>query len=487
MKPLALLRAASLTTLLSGAAVCAGADNNDAGEKSDKKILAAKADKPAKMDKQARQNPPVDPYKPVDNPAPVDLSQPLSLDQALKIGLQNQNTLGIAQNQVEAARARVTQSRGSYYPQIAPSYSYSSQVTTQRFNGVTQTGTVESGVTQIAARQLIFDMGKREENVLISKYNARSAELNVLDTRQVIISNISTAYFDLMRQKELVKVAEANAARAKTTLEYTQAAADAGTVARKDILQAQADLDNALVSAIIARNNVRLAQTTLKSTMGVLSSEQVLVPDAAPDAPSATPDPLTAADYTKLAFDARPDLKREVASIDANRHNVKIANIEAGFQVQADITEGYRIDPVPGENRSFNTTFSYPLFDGGSTRAAVRQAKANLEQSRRQLDLTRQNVQLDVEQSFLTREEARVRIGAAEAAVKAARLNYDAALAAQREGAVTGTILDVITAQAQLVTAETNAVQALFDFYTNDARLKRAIGKNDPYLPTGGK
>jgi outer membrane protein TolC len=37
----------------------------------------------------------------------------------------------------------------------------------------------------------------------------------------------------------------------------------------------------------------------------------------------------------------------------------------------------------------------------------------------------------------------------------------------------------VITAQTSLVQAEINNVQALYNFYTNDARLTRALGQAD--------
>jgi outer membrane protein len=260
---------------------------------------------------------------------------------------------------------------------------------------------------------------------------------------------------------------------------------EAGAAPRKDILQAQADYDNAQVQLIQARNDVRLAAVNLKNAMGILTQTPIMTPDTPLEPPSSEPDTRTVADYLKMAFDARPDLKRELASINANRHSVKAANIHAGLMVQADITEGYRIDPDPGENRVFTTTFSYPLFDAGATRAQVREAKASLEQARQQLELTRQSIQLEVEQAYLLREEARVRIGAAQTALRAARENYTAATEALKEGA--GTIIDVITAQTQLVTAETNAVQAIYDFYTADARLKRAIGDNDPYLAEGRK
>jgi len=411
----------------------------------------------------------------------IDLSQPLTLERAIRIGLRNQPALAIAEEQRMASRARVTRSLASYYPQITPTFEYSNQRST--ISG--QTGTFEQRVAQIGLRQLLFDTGLREANVASSRYSARASEYNVLDVRQNIIVNITTSYFELLRRKELVRVQEASVERARTTLEATRAAVEAGAAPRKDILQAQADYDNAQVQLIQARNDVRLAAVNLKNAMGILTQTPIITPDTPLEPPPSEPDTRTVADYLKMAFDARPDLKRELASINANRHSVKAANIHAGLMVQADITEGYRIDPDPGENRVFTTIFSYPLFDAGATRAQIREAKASLEQARQQLELTRQSIQLEVEQAYLLREEARVRIGAAQTALRAARENYTAATEALKEGA--GTIIDVITAQTQLVTAETNAVQAIYDFYTADARLKRAIGDNDPYLAEGRK
>jgi outer membrane protein len=414
---------------------------------------------------------------------PVDLSQPLSLDKAIRIALEHQNTLGIAKSQVESARAGITRAQAQYYPSVSPSYSYSSSLTSQRFNGQQQTGTVESSVTQIGASMLLFDMGKREQNVALSRASAQAAQFNVLDTRQGIIENVAVAYYELKRRKELVRVSDASVERASKTLEAVTESEKAGAAPKKDVLQAQADYENAKVQQLQANNDVRIGQTQLKNAMGILSNQPVLVEEEPLPPPPSTPDTKTTTDYLQMAFNNRPDLKRDTANINANRRNVNIANINAGFQVQATIDEGYRVDPSPGENRTFGTTFSYPLFDAGAARAAVRQSKANLEQSRLQLDLERQQIQLTVEQAWLTREEARASIGATQSALAAARNNYDAAETAYREGA--GTILDVVTAQAQLVTAETNAVQSIYNFYTSDAQLKRAIGVNDTY--PGGK
>jgi outer membrane protein len=430
---------------------------------------------PARAAENAQQKPPVQPQ----NPTPPDLSKPLGIEDLIRIGLENQNTLGIAQFQLDAARARVTQARAAYYPSVAPLFEYQNSLTS--IGG--RATRIDQGVTSIGLRQLIFDMGKREENVAASRYAEKATVFNVLDARQAVIVNVSTAYYELLRRKELVRVAESSVQRAKTTLDATTAFVEAGTAPKKDILQAQADYDNAQVQLSVARNDVRIANTSLKSAMGLLTPLPIIVQENPLPAPPPEPDTLGAQTYITRAYQARPDLRREAEFINSDRRQVNIAKINAGFQIQADVTEGYRIDPNPGENRTFGTTFSYPLFDAGATRAAVRVAKANYEQSKKQLDLTKQNIQQDVETSYLTREESRLRFGAAQSALEAAKKNFEAATAAQKEGA--GTIIDVITAQTALVTAETNAVQAIYDYYTSDARLRRATGENDPYIARG--
>lgn len=425
-----------------------------------------------------------DKREPRQQPQPVDLSQPLDLERAIQIGLQNQPSIGISRSGVDLSKARLTQALASYYPSIAPTYSYTAEKTSQTFNGVKQTGTVESSITQIGAQMLLFDTFKREENVLASKYGVKSSEFQVYDTRQVVIENIATSWYEVMRQRELVRVAESSVDRAKTTLDATRAFVQAGTAPAKDTLQAEADYNNAQFQLIVAQNNVRLAAVNLKNAMGIISMTPITLPAGLPPRPADEHDTKTSGDYLKIAFARRLDLKRGAASIDEQRHDVKIAQINAGPVIQSSITEGYRIDPDPGENRVFSASFSYPLFDAGNTRAAVRQQKALLEQARLQYEQTRQQIQLDVENAWVGREEARDQIASTDLAVKAAQKNFEAATASRKEGA--GTIIDVITAQNALVTAETNAVQAIFNYYVADARLKRSIADNDPY-PGGYK
>ena len=90
----------------------------------------------------------------------LSLNKPLSLDRAIRIGLLRQNTIAIAQTQIDVARNRLVQARSSYFPQVTPSFQYQNNLspgqrtlfTTTTTGGTT--GTTTSGITQsVTGRQ----------------------------------------------------------------------------------------------------------------------------------------------------------------------------------------------------------------------------------------------------------------------------------------------------------------------------------------------
>ncbi|MCS7309649.1 MAG: TolC family protein, partial [Armatimonadetes bacterium] len=190
-------------------------------------------------------------------------------------------------------------------------------------------------------------------------------------------------------------------------------------------------------------------------------------------------------EYLQQAFAQRPDYQRQRLSSEVQRLNVRLAQIEAGLQLQGDFVYGRRIDPDPGDTRSLSVTATYPLFDGGAARASVREAKAGYDSALQQLEQLKLSVRLDVEQAYLSRAEAQERLNAARKALEAARVNYEAALESRKEGV--SSLIEVINAQVALVNAETNFVQAIYDLLAADARLQRAVGKDYAFSEGGGQ
>ncbi len=429
-------------------------------------------------------------------PVDVDVSRPLTLDRAIAIGLQRQDSIGIVQAQTEAADARLVQARSSYYPQITPSFSYQDSVSPgRRFtnsNTLTGgTGTTTSTVGSltsvskrlgIVAQQNIYDSGRREANVGLSRRSLFASQYALGDERQIVVLNVTQSYYNLLRNIELVRVDQESVRRAETTLEAITAEVAVGNAAQSDTLQAESDLANARVALLQVQNDVNTSQATLKNAMGVVTSNPLVLADNKVAPPDTNPDKIGLEKYVQLAYSNRLDVKEQQERIYAQGYSVRLAKINNGVTVNANIAEGYAFQSTEGEDRTVSVSVSYPLFDGGLTRAAVRENKAVLVQEQRQLDLLEQNVRLNVEQSYLIRELSRQRVVAAGVAVNAGQLNYNAALEKQRNGLIN--ILDVINAQVQLVNAEVSLVQANYDYYIADAQLLRSVGVNDPgYLP----
>jgi outer membrane protein len=439
---------------------------------------------------------------------PEDLAaQPLTLARAIDLALQLQPDVAAAQANREASEQRVTQAQANYYPNVSPTYNYRSQYTfgtrNQFINGVVipvQSGTtVTNRLGDIGADLTLFDSFRREYGAQQARQNLRSSLFSEQNTRQVVIADVANNYFNALRQDALVRVQEAQVARAQNTLDVVRAQVEVGTARRIDIYQAEADLLNAQVALVRSRNNAEVAQAQLKNALGIIGGERLRLADVpapspqtpttaaleegtkASDAPASPAPTQTDAElidrYANLAFRLRPDVAQSVSNVESNQTAVKLARINNGLQVTTTLSGAYQYAPSTGNNRLLSLGLSYPLFNAGLTRAQVRASQAQVRASEANLTGQRQQVAVEVEQSYRTLAQSRAAIPAAEAAQRAAQINYEAAIESRREGV--GSIVDVITAQTSLVQAQINYVQAVYDFYAADAALARAVGQAD--------
>jgi outer membrane protein TolC len=417
----------------------------------------------------------------------LDISKPLTLERAIRIGLALQNSIAQSQAQYESASARLTQARAQYFPQLQPRLQYNAALQPGgviNFGGnlIRASNSTEVFSTGINANFTIWDTGIRENNIGASRRNTFASAYSIANQRQTVILAVTQAYYTLNRARALVTVQSNSVRRAQANLEIIQAAATVGTAAKSDTLQAEADLANAQVSLLTAQNDLNVAQANLKNAMGLVASQELTTSADNPALPSFTADTRNVEDYVKAAYNNRYDIKQQQEQVYAQGYQVKTAILQNGLNFNATITQGYQLDPNAGQNRTFSVSISYPLFDGGNTRAAIRDSKAQLESQKRSLDQLEQNIRLNVEQSWLVRELGRRRVNAAQLAVRAAELNYQVAQERQRNGLIN--VLELINAQVQLTNAEGSFVQAIYDYYISDAQLQRNIGVNDPeYTP----
>jgi outer membrane protein len=118
---------------------------------------------------------------------------------------------------------------------------------------------------------------------------------------------------------------------------------------------------------------------------------------------------------------------------------------------------------------------SWPLFDGGRTRAEVAGAAASRRALQARLDEFDSILNLEIRQRVAEIESSRAAIAAAEDALQAATEAYRVLGERFRAGVATST--DVLSAQVAVLQAELDRKQALVSSRLADARLHRALGQ----------
>ena len=408
--------------------------------------------------------------------AAVNAQETLSLDDALRLALQNNGLARAALAETDAADARLTAARANLYPSI----DLSSSTTRTRIEGGGATADTTQRQNGFGLEWLLLDNGQREVRIRQSSRTAEATRQNTRETLRRVLFQTARAYYEVLRRKELLQVANTAVRRAETLLEVAKAQAEVGAAPQKDVLQAEADLANARVQQIQARNALRLAETDLKRLIGW--EAQKPLPDlTAPDAPP-TPDPaLSVEQLWQRARLQRPDLRDAELRLQISRLGLDAARLNSLLRLQISARGFREYEPNSRTQGSISIVASYPLFDGGLTRANLREAEASLQSAQFRLQQAERDAYAEVESALLSIREASERLEASRVAVAAAQRNFDAAQESLREGV--GTIVEVLTAQLALITAETNLVQATYDAAVAELQLRLATGERLPAEP----
>jgi outer membrane protein TolC len=243
-----------------------------------------------------------------------------------------------------------------------------------------------------------------------------------------------------------------------------------------DLLRARTQLENNRQALISARNQVAISRNAFANTVGVDPSTPVDLADV-----TQVP-PLPALDEGALvatALTQRPEYLQADINILKSQKNTRLArrNLEpflnAGLNGQYNITA-----PAFGRDRDTATVslaLTVPLYDGGQTREAVAAARSDERVALIQKDQFVRGIKAEVQQTIISVRDANERATVAASSVREARESLRLANVRYRAGV--GTLLEVNDAQTALTQAETNQVNAQYDYLAALARLQRAVGQ----------
>lgn len=398
----------------------------------------------------------------------------LSLQDAISLANKNNGTIRAARLTAKASESGVAQAFSAFLPTLTPSYNYSSTRQEIAASGVTSAYTSDGSTTQLAANWRLLDVGQRSYSYSAAKQSLAAQRQATRQTLRQTLFTVCQQYYEALRAQELQRVADTQVGRAETILDQTKARVAVKDTAAKDVLQAQADLLNAKVSALQAKNQTATSAASLKALIGMTAAEPLPALVKLSSVPN-EPDATRLADLINEGLENRPDLQASRRNIAASRYNLLGQKLNAGVTASLDATLTQQFSPDSIQNRTLTLLVSYPLFDGGYLRETARATAYQLEASKANLVQSEATARAEIESAFAEFTQNRERVDAAQSAIDASRENYNAALESQRLGA--SDVIAVLTAQLSLVTAESNYIQAVYDYVISDAKLKLVTGR----------
>lgn len=400
----------------------------------------------------------------------------LTLRDCIQQALSHQPAITAARENVHAGEGRVTQARSPYLPQVTASTGYSEN---HSLGGAFGDSIAKTRTTTVSVNQVLYDFGRSGNTLDSARSGMRSAGLDEQRVIQESVLNVRQAYFALLQAKKIVVVSQKTVEQADIHLRQAEAFFRAGSRPKFDVTRAEVESNSAQLGLINARNTVRIRTLALYNAMGIdpageLDIEDILsVPVTVPSFEQALAE----------ALKSRPELLKNEADREAAKARVKAEQSNYWPTLSANGAYNWangtqEMGPFSGDIQNSWTAgivLTMPLFEGGITNGKVSEARANLRVLEAQGSLLRQSIVIELNQANADIEGASARLAMTESSKKKARENLE--LAQGRYEAGVGPYIEVTDAQVASVNAETDHVQALYDYQLAAARYFKAMGR----------
>lgn len=325
---------------------------------------------------------------------------------------------------------------------------------------------------------LLFDFGARAAGIDAQRWQLVASLLNNNRTLQDTIAEVEAAYYAVLAATGQVVVHTQLEAALRASLDAVEVRLRGGLASRADQLRAQAALAEARLSRQAAERDRAKAEAALKQAAGIAQT-QVLVLDwetAPPEAPEA---PGLLAELLAEAERKRPDVQALQAAAAGARADAERARAARWPSLSLSANTGRTFfledDRSPSTTYSVGVNLALPLFDGGrlaaEARAAERDAgrlQAEAETRRSLVARTVAEAYHDVRHAQAQRDGVALQHAAADESARAAEARYAAGV---------GSLLELLTAQADLARARQARAQSDSDWLAALSRLNHALGR----------
>lgn len=408
----------------------------------------------------------------------------ITLAEAMRRALDVQPAMVQARGDVRSAGASTLAAAGAFLPSINVSGS-SNQSSANRYN--TQTGQIvfapsnTSYTGSLSLNLNLFDGFQRLSSKRAASANQDAADAGLVNQHYQVSAATAQVFFTALANEELVRVARAQVDRAKEELQISVNKFQAGAATRSDTLTATVDLGNARLAQLQAQANLATAQANLGRQIGVDQLVRALPDTALPPSPDTT-------GLRTQALGASPLVEQTEAKARAAGAQAGVAHSEYWPNLSVSYSNGYtgvdslrRLGLTPWSttqnyvnNWALRFSLSWTIFNGFSREADQVSTSVQRDVAQATAADTRRQMNAQLTQQLAALFTAYAQIGITGANVAAATEAHRVTQERYRLGA--GTLLDLLTAEANMTQAQVNQIQARYNYLISRAQVEALVG-----------
>lgn len=353
-----------------------------------------------------------------------------------------------------------------------PSLSLSGDIARKKNESIFSNSHVTSRDVTATLSQPLYRGGRTTAAIDRAENEVLSARADLAETEQTILGDGITAYMNLWRDAEEVKLNEHNVNVLTRQLDATTTRFEVGELTRTDVAQSKSRLARAKAALVGARAKMAISLAAFEKIFG-LRPQTLTDPVEFKNTPATPDEAINAAQ--KNAFRLKQYEYLEQAAV--KKIDEVAGEALPEISVEGTANKNWENFSANSEGESFGVgaRMNVPLYQGGAVAARVRQAKEEANQARIQIEETRREVVETVISAWENYASAQAQIVQYDAEVEASALALEGVQAESDLGE--RTVLDVLNAEQEFLTANTNLTRAKRDRVVTYYNLLAAMGQ----------
>ncbi len=409
-----------------------------------------------------------------------------TLDQCIEVALQNNYGVIAAENSYDDARIGVYSAWGGLLPTISVSSggsrSWAGFTSFDQSSGRVISGgiTRDSYSGSLNFRSTYLGLGLYNyANIKKRRSDRASSYYNLSKSQKDLILGVKGNYYDLLKAKILLEVAEDAVKRGEERLRVVQTRYELGSASMSDVLKAKVQFGNDKLDRVSRASAYGLAEAQLAFTMGIDVNSEFDVDENLPDRDIniSFEDALSEAlsgnpEYRKAHFDLS-----SAKSLKTMAYSNFLPSLTLGLSHSTNVDNFSQLTDFKQLNASsfMYATISFNIFNGASDYANLRSAKNAVNTYKENLENTQNSVALEIKKSFLDLERAKEAKVLAGESVAAAQ--EDLNLVKEKYNLGAATILEVLDAEVSFKQAQTNHIEVQYNYNLAVSQLEKALGR----------